>query len=222
MERIPTIFGVSPFVILSIVLVAVVWFVLSKTSLGLRIRSVGENPAVAEVSGISVARTRYLCVIVAGMLMGFAGAVYSLDYNPVWSYNFLMGWGFIALALVFFSLWNPWILLGGSVLFGTLWQLSLNPQIILPGLMSRYIWRTVPFVITLVVLMLMSRKRRLVGAIWPTAPMLSSTWPASAWQVPARPIAGPKNASRQSVTAGATLAWPLPKLCAPPRTSPRC
>ena len=56
----------------------------------------GENPEVAEVSGISVYKTRYLCVILGGMLMGFAGAIYSLDYNPVWSYNFLMGWGFIA------------------------------------------------------------------------------------------------------------------------------
>ena len=71
------------------------------------------------------------------MLMGLAGAIYSLDYNPVWNYNFLMGWGFIALALVFFSMWNPFILLGGSLLYGTLWQLSLNPQLILPGVMSR-------------------------------------------------------------------------------------
>lgn len=158
LPRIPSVFGVSPFVIISFLLVLAVWLMLSKTSLGLRIRSVGENPSVAEVSGISVARTRYLCVTVAGMLMGFAGAVYALDYNPVWSYNFLMGWGFIALALVFFSLWNPWILLGGSLLFGTLWQLSLNPQFVLPGVMSRYIWRTVPFVITLGVLLLMSTK----------------------------------------------------------------
>jgi general nucleoside transport system permease protein len=158
MDRIPTIFGVSPFFYLGVALIAVTWFVLSKTSLGLRIRSVGENPSVAEVSGVNVAKTRYLCVIVSGMLMGFAGAIYSLDYNPVWNYNFLMGWGFIALALVFFSMWNPFILLGGSLLFGTLWQLSLNPQLVLPGVLSRYVWRTVPFVITLAVLMVMSTK----------------------------------------------------------------
>jgi simple sugar transport system permease protein len=171
MERIPTLFGLSPFFYLGIVLVAVVWFVLSKTSLGLRIRSVGENPAVAEVSGVSVAKTRYLCVIVGGMLMGMAGAIYSLDYNPVWNYNFLMGWGFIALALVFFSMWNPWILLGGSLLFGTLWQLSLNPQLLLPGFMSRYLWRTVPFIITLAVLLTMSTKwfRTKWGAAKPEA-----------------------------------------------------
>jgi ABC-type uncharacterized transport system permease subunit len=171
MERIPTILGVSPFFYVGVALVVVSWFVLSKTSLGLRIRSVGENPSVAEVSGVSAAKTRYLCATVGGMLMGLAGAIYSLDYNPVWNYNFLMGWGFIALALVFFSMWNPLILLGGSLLFGTLWQLSLNPQLVLPGVLSRYIWRTIPFVITLGVLLIMSTKwfRTRWGAAKPEA-----------------------------------------------------
>ena len=171
MERIPNIMGLSPFFFLGIVLAVTAWFVLSKTSLGLRIRSVGENPSVAEVSGINVAKTRYLCVVTGGMLMGLAGAIYSLDYNPVWNYNFLMGWGFIALALVFFSMWNPLILLGGSLLFGTLWQVSLNPQLVLPGVLSRYIWRTVPFVITLGTLLLMSTKwfRTRWGAAKPEA-----------------------------------------------------
>ncbi|MFC2053508.1 ABC transporter permease [Chloroflexota bacterium] len=171
MPRISTILGLSPFFYLGIALVIVTWFVLSKTSLGLRIRSVGENPSVAEVSGIDVAKTRYLCVTIGGMLMGLAGAVYSLDYNPVWNYNFLMGWGFIALALVFFSMWNPFILLAGSLLFGTLWQLSLNPQLVLPGVMSRYIWRMIPFAITLVVLLVISTKwfRTKWGAAKPEA-----------------------------------------------------
>ena len=171
MERITTILGLSPFFFLGVVLIIIAWFVLSKTSLGLRIRSVGENPSVAEVSGINVAKTRYLCVIVGGMLMGLAGAIYSLNYNPVWNYNFIMGWGFIALALVFFSMWNPLILLVGSLLFGTMWQLSLNPQLVLPGVLSRYIWRTVPFTITLLVLIFMSTKwfRTRWGAAKPEA-----------------------------------------------------
>jgi len=158
MERIPTIMGLSPFFYAGIALVVIAWFVLSKTSLGLRIRSVGENPSVAEVSGINVTRTRYFCTTIGGILAGLSGAIYSLFYNPVWNYNFLMGWGFIALALVFFSMWNPLTLLGGSLLFGTLWQLSLNPQLVLPGVMSRYIWRTVPFAITVGVLLLISTK----------------------------------------------------------------
>ncbi len=158
MERIPTFLGLSPFFYIGIVLVAVTWFVLSKTNWGLRIRSVGENPSVAEVSGISVTKVRYLCVTTGGMLMGLAGAIYSLFYNPVWNYNAIMGWGFIALALVFFSMWNPVTLMGGSLLFGLLWQLSLNPQLILPGILSRYLWRTTPFVITIGVLLIISTK----------------------------------------------------------------
>jgi len=171
MERIPTILELSPFFYVGIALVVVSWFVLSKTSLGLRIRSVGENPSVAEVSGINVTKTRYLCVTIGGMLMGLSGAIYSLFYNPVWNYNFLMGWGFIALALVFFSMWNPVILLGGSLLFGTLWQLSLNPQLVLPGVLSRYIWRTIPFVVTIGVLLIISTKwfRTRWGAAKPEA-----------------------------------------------------
>jgi simple sugar transport system permease protein len=171
MDRIPTILGLSPFFYLGIALAVLIWFVLAKTSLGLRIRSVGENPSVAEVSGVSVAKIRYLCAIVGGMLMGLAGAIYSLDYNPVWSYNFLMGWGFIALALVFFSMWNPFILLGGSLLFGTLWQLSLNPQLVLPGVLSRYVWRMIPFGITVAVLLVISTKwfRTRWGAAKPEA-----------------------------------------------------
>ena len=171
MERIPTTFGLSPFVYLGVVLAVITWFVLSKTSLGLRIRSVGENPSVTEVSGINVARTRYLCVTVGGMLAGLAGAIYSLFYNPVWNYNFIMGWGFIALALVFFSTWNPLILLGGSLLFGIMWQFSLNPQLVLPSVLSRYIWRMVPFAITVVVLLIISTRwfRTRWGAAKPEA-----------------------------------------------------
>ena len=171
LERIPPILGLSPLFYLGILLILVSWFVFARTNLGLRIRSVGENPLVAEVSGIQVAKTRYLCVVSGGMLMGLAGAIYSLDFNPVWNYNFISGWGFIALALVFFSMWNPLTLLAGSLLFGTMWQLSLNPQLVLPGILSRYIWRTVPFAITLGALLLMSTRwfRTRFGAARPEA-----------------------------------------------------
>ncbi len=171
MERIPRIFGLSPFFYVAVALIILTWFVLNKTSLGLKIRSVGENPEVAEVSGISVSKTRFLCVIVSGMLMGLAGAIYGLNYNPVWTYNLVMGWGFIALALVFFSMWNPFILLFGAILFGALWQLALSPEFVLPGVMSRYLWRMVPFVITVVALVLMSTRwfRNRFGAAKPEA-----------------------------------------------------
>lgn len=156
MARIPVFFGLSPFVYLGIVLVAAAWFLLYRTGLGLAIRSVGENPAAAEASGVNVSLTRYLCVVFGGALAGLSGAAYTLSYNPVWNYNFLQGWGFISLALVFFSMWNPWILLAGSLLFGAMWELSLSPELVLPGVLSRYLWRTVPFAMTILILSVIS------------------------------------------------------------------
>ncbi len=150
--RVPAWLGLSPFVYLGVLLVAAVWFVLFRTGAGLAVRSVGESPAAADAAGIDVARVRYLCVTFGGAMGGLAGAVYTLSYNPVWNYNFLMGWGFVSLALVFFSMWNPWILLGGSVLFGLMWQLSLNPELVLPGVLSRYVWRAIPFAVTILIL----------------------------------------------------------------------
>ena len=156
LARIPSLLGLSPFFIVGVTLVAITWLLIFRTSLGLAIRSAGENPAAAEASGISVVAIRYLCVTVGGMLAGLSGATYTLSYNPVWNYNFLMGWGFVSLALVFFSMWNPWILLAGASLFGIMWQLSLSPELVLPGLLSRYVWRTVPFAITIPILVVIS------------------------------------------------------------------
>lgn len=156
LPRIPAVFGLSPFFILGVVLVTAVWLVLFRTAPGLAIRSAGENPAAAEASGIPVGTIRYLCVVFGGVLAGLSGATYTLSYNPVWNYNFLMGWGFVSLALVFFSMWNPWILLAGASLFGIMWQLSLSPELVLPGVLSRYVWRMVPFAITIPILTLIS------------------------------------------------------------------
>ncbi len=156
LPRLPTVLGLSPFVYLAVLLAVAVWFVLSRTALGLSVRSVGENPGAAAASGVNVVGVRYACVVFGGTLAGLAGAAYTLSYNPVWNYNFLMGWGFVSLALVFFSMWNPWILLAGSLLFGAMWQLSLNPELVLPGVLSRYVWRAVPFLVTVAILTVIS------------------------------------------------------------------
>ena len=156
MPRIPRVFGLSPFVYLAIALVAAVWILLYRTGPGLAIRAAGEDPATAEASGVNVGLTRYVCVVCGGALAGLSGATYTLSYNPVWNYNFLQGWGFISLALVFFSMWNPWILLAGSLLFGAMWELSLSPELVLPGVLSRYLWRTIPFAATILILAVIS------------------------------------------------------------------
>lgn len=158
LRPLPSIFGLPPFFLVALVLAVAIWFLLFKTHLGLKLRSVGENPSVAEASGISVTAHRYLAAVLAGTLVGLGGAVYSLVYNPVWNYNYLQGWGFIALALVFFSLWNPFLVVAGAVFFGILWQLSLYPELLFPNIFSRYIWRAMPFLITIVVFILLSTR----------------------------------------------------------------
>jgi len=154
----PTLGGLPTFFVVALVLAVAIWFLLFKMHLGLELRSVGENPSVAEASGISVTGMRYLAAVLAGMLVGLGGAVYSLVYNPVWSYNYLQGWGFIALALVFFSLWNPFLVVVGAIFFGILWQLSLYPELLFPNIFSRYIWRAMPFIITILVFILLSTR----------------------------------------------------------------
>src|SRR5437870_8708971 len=140
LERVPRFLGLSPFYPLGVLLVATAWFLLFRTSHGLAIRSVGENPGAAEASGIPVALIRYLCVTSGGILAGLSGATYTLSYKPVWNYNFLMGWCFVSLALVLFSMWNPWILLAGGSLFGNMWPVFLSPELFLPGLACRDLW----------------------------------------------------------------------------------
>ncbi|MBS7612595.1 ABC transporter permease, partial [Candidatus Bathyarchaeota archaeon] len=116
------IYGLSPIFFISIIVVFIIWFILTKTHLGLKIRSAGENPFAAEVSGVKVIRIRYLCTVTGGALSGLAGAFLSLTYLGVWSHLPTKGLGWIAFALVMFSLWRPLILLGGSLLFGFIWQ----------------------------------------------------------------------------------------------------
>jgi len=158
----PIIGGLTPLFFVGLALVPIFWFILSKTSFGLRVRSVGENPSVAEVSGINISRTRYIGVLVGGMLSGLAGAYLILAYAPSWSISWRVpvteGRGFIALALVFFSMWRPFLLLVGSFAFGTLWIMGWYLQTVLPGI-PIHIFRMIPYLVTVAILVLISTER---------------------------------------------------------------
>ena len=150
----------SPLFFLAIALVFIVWFLLSKTHLGLKIRSVGEDPSVAEATGINVVRIRYLCVMVGGLLGGLAGAFVSLTYLGLWAHLPIYGMGWIALALVFFSMWKPLILLAGALIFGVIWQFGISPEIVAPGLgLPLGVCRMLPFIVTILVLIVISIPR---------------------------------------------------------------
>src|SRR6266516_3789627 len=103
---------------------------LSETTLGLKIRSVGENPDAADSLGVSVARIRYFTLILGGTLSGIAGASLSIALLNVFQQNMTSGQGFIAVALVYFGAWRPVGVLGGALLFSLINSLQLWVQVL--------------------------------------------------------------------------------------------
>jgi ABC-type uncharacterized transport system permease subunit len=133
-------------------LVPLAWFILNKTTLGLKIRSVGENPEAADTVGVSVARVRYFTIILGGTLSGVAGASMSIALLNVFQQNMTSGLGFIAVALVYFGAWKPWGVLGGALLFSMVQAIQLRVQIIDSITISPDLAVMLPYILTIIVL----------------------------------------------------------------------
>ena len=110
--------AVSPLVLVTVAMAFVVYWLLYRTQLGIRIKAVGENPAAADVAGISVNAVRLGTAIAAGALVGLAGAYLSVDWFGAVTKEVSAGRGFIALATVVFSGLNPLLALVGGFIFG--------------------------------------------------------------------------------------------------------
>ncbi len=132
-------------------LVPIAWFVLNKTTLGLKIRAVGENPEAADSLGVSVARVRYFTITLGGILSGVAGASLSIALLNVFQQNMTSGLGFIAVALVYFGAWRPWGVLAGALLFSMVNSLQLWIQVLGIPIPSD-IAVMMPYVLTILVL----------------------------------------------------------------------
>jgi simple sugar transport system permease protein len=140
-------------------LVPVAWFVLHKTTIGLNIRAVGENPEAADSLGVSVARVRYFTVTLAGALSGVAGASLSIALVNVFQQNLTNSLGFIAVALVYFGGWRPFGLLAGALIFSMLNALQVWVQTLgIP--VPAEIALMMPYVLTIVVLALSVQRVR--------------------------------------------------------------
>ncbi len=153
----PILFNQNLLVYGAFALVPVAWFVLNKTTFGLKVRSVGQNPGAADTLGISVAKIRYATVTIGGALAGVAGASLSIALLNVFQSNLTAGQGFIAVALVYFGAWKPYRVMIGCLLFSMVNALQLWIQVLKIPLPSD-IALMMPYVLTIIALMFAARQ----------------------------------------------------------------
>ena len=161
-------FGQDAFVYFSIALVIAIWQFLYHSHAGLVLRAVGDNHTSAHALGYPVLKIRMLAVLFGGACAGLAGAFLPLAYTPFFIPGMTAGRGWIALALVVFASWRPGRLVAGAYLFGAVTFLQLSVQAlglgIPPQLMS-----SLPYLATVVVLVLISRTRGTSGSAAPAS-----------------------------------------------------
>jgi general nucleoside transport system permease protein len=145
-------------------LVPIAWFILNKTTLGLKIQAVGENPEAADSLGVSVSAVRYFTVTLGGVLSGVAGASLSIALLNVFQQNLTNGLGFIAVALVYFGGWRPTWVLFGSLLFSLVNALQVWVQVIGIPIPSD-IAVMLPYVMTILVLIISAGRVRAPKAL---------------------------------------------------------
>jgi simple sugar transport system permease protein len=138
-------------------LVPAISILLYKTKVGLKIRTVGENPIVADTVGVNVTLTRTLCLVAGGALMGIGGAFLTLAHQNMFLIDVIGGRGWVAIAMVIFGNWDPVKGMLGALIFGCLDGLQLRLQ----GLgikLSFHLFLMIPYLLTIVALVSVSRK----------------------------------------------------------------
>lgn len=160
----PIFFQQNIMVYAAYLLVPIAWYILYRTTIGLKIRAVGENPAAADSLGVSVPRTRYMTVILGGTLAGVAGASLSIALLNVFQQNLTNGIGFIAVALVYFGGWRPFGVLFGALLFSMVNALQVWMQVLGVPIPSD-IAIMLPYILTIVVLVFSAGRVRAPSAL---------------------------------------------------------
>jgi len=164
--RVPLVGTVSsiPLIILSIILVPLVWILLFKTTFGLKIRGVGENPEAADALGINVNKIRFMCVLLATALAGLAGSFLSLGITGSFTHFMSAARGFIVISVVILSNWSPIKVLFGAFLFGIIYSIQSAFQaygIPIPW----QLMLTLPFVTCIIALVVASRRATAPSAL---------------------------------------------------------
>jgi general nucleoside transport system permease protein len=160
----PVFFQHSILVYIAFLLVPISWWVLERTTWGLTIKAVGQNPAAADSRGINVDLVRYICVCVGAIMAGLAGATLSISSLNLFQDNLTAGQGFIAVALVYFGGWSPVGVMWGALIFSFANSIQLWMQVLgvpIPASLANML----PYVLTVVVLALSGRKNRSPAAL---------------------------------------------------------
>lgn len=136
---------------LAFLLVPVIWYLLNRTTFGLCLRAVGEQPHAADSLGIHVDKMRYVAIVLAGLLGGLGGAALSLGQVSVFIENMTSGRGYVAWSAVTVGKWNPFGIMGASLLFGGAEAVQLRLQAMGISLPHQF-FQMLPYVLTMVVL----------------------------------------------------------------------
>jgi general nucleoside transport system permease protein len=155
--NLPRLGAISPIVPLTLVLGVTAWYVLNRTVFGLRLRSAGENPRAAESLGVRVVVMRYAGVLISGAFAGLAGGYLSIELVGLYREGMNQGRGFIALAALILGNWSPIGAALSCLLFA--WTEALTVFLRVSWINDAFI-SSMPYIVTLVVLALFSRRVR--------------------------------------------------------------
>jgi general nucleoside transport system permease protein len=154
----PVLSAQTPLTLVAILLVPALWYVLYRTPLGLALRAVGESPNAVEAQGIDVARLRTGAVIAGSALMGVAGSFLTLAAFNSFFFNMVNGRGWICVALIVFASWRPGKALIGALLFAFFDAAQLRLQQSGGGVLPYQLYLMLPYVLSIVALVLVARK----------------------------------------------------------------
>ncbi|MCR8843261.1 ABC transporter permease [Paenibacillus sp. SC116] len=152
-------FSLYPVTYIAIALAIIIYFVMYRTPLGLRLRAVGEHPGSADTAGVRVNRLRFLAVLAGGMIASLGGATITLTMNSSFTFHTISGQGFIALAAVIFGRWHPIGAFGAALFFGVAQAVKDQIQVVEAAKhIPNEVFYLLPYVLTLIVLIFTSKK----------------------------------------------------------------
>lgn len=155
----PILFEQNILVYFAVLLSIFLYYLLYKTSLGLELRSVGENPKAADSLGVNVSAFRYVATTMGGALMGLAGAYLPMVFTGTFTQGMVAGRGWISIALTFFGGWTPHGILAGAFVFAGVEVLALKVQVGGSAIPYQFLLLA-PYIATILVMIFASRRLR--------------------------------------------------------------